>query len=92
MFCQQVDDAALALIAPIDSSYCGQHNTSVPFFFLVHDGLHLGGQTVDVDESGGLALHHFTILLDFPLAISDCSAIIRAEAECVKRIFHMTAM
>ena len=32
IFGQQVDDAALALIAPIDSSYCGQHNTSVPFF------------------------------------------------------------
>ena len=33
MFCQQVDDAALALIAPIDSSYCSQHNTSFTFFF-----------------------------------------------------------
>jgi hypothetical protein len=32
MFCQQVDDAALALIAPIDSSYCSQHNTSFTFF------------------------------------------------------------
>ena len=33
MFCQQVDDAALALIAPIDSSYSSQHNTSFTFFF-----------------------------------------------------------
>ena len=70
MFCQQVDDAALALIAPIDSSNSSQHNTSFTFFFP----------------------YHFTILLDFPLAISDCSAIIRAEEECVKRIFHMAAM
>ena len=32
IFGQQVDDAALALIAPIDSSYCSQHNTSFTFF------------------------------------------------------------
>ena len=33
MFCQQVDDAAFALIAPIDSSNSSQHNTSFTFFF-----------------------------------------------------------
>ena len=28
----------------------------MPFFFVVYNGLHLGGQTVDADETGGIAL------------------------------------
>ena len=28
----------------------------MPFFFAVYNGLHLGGQTVDADEAGGIAL------------------------------------
>ena len=28
----------------------------MPFFFAVYDGLHLGGQTIDADEAGGIAL------------------------------------
>ena len=47
LFGQQVDDAALALIAPVDSSNSGKHNSLFPFFFVVYNGLHLGGQTVD---------------------------------------------
>lgn len=56
MFGQQVDDAALALIAPVDSSNSGKHNSLFPFFFVVYNGLHLGGQTIDADEAGGIAL------------------------------------
>ena len=56
VFSQQVDDAPFAFIAPIDSSYCSQHNFLFTFFFIVHDGLHFGGQTVDADKAGGVAL------------------------------------
>ena len=56
MFGQQVDDAALALIAPVDSSNSGKHNSLFTFFFVVYNGLHLGGQAVDADETGGIAL------------------------------------
>ena len=34
VFGQQVDDAALALIAPVDSSNCGKHNSYNPSFSL----------------------------------------------------------
>ena len=77
VFGQQVDDAAFALIAPIDSSNSGQHDLLYPSFCCSQ-----WSALWWADRS----------FFRFPLAIFDCSAIIRAGKECVKRILHMVAI
>ena len=77
VFGQQVDDAAFALIAPIDSSNSGQHDLLYPSFCCSQ-----WSALWWADRS----------FFRFPLAIFDRSAIIRAGKEYVKRILHMAAI